>query len=98
MRMARGVAVSERASQHPMYSRDLADAPETTNAPGEVALHGATAAYPATSAPALVLAAVLDPPIPRPNFWHSGTFNYSPTARLALTACFAPGPPWQLDH
>jgi ectoine hydroxylase-related dioxygenase (phytanoyl-CoA dioxygenase family) len=32
-----------------------------------------------------------------PDLWHSGTFNYSPTARLALTACFAPGAPWGLD-
>jgi ectoine hydroxylase-related dioxygenase (phytanoyl-CoA dioxygenase family) len=32
-----------------------------------------------------------------PDLWHSGTFNYTPAARLALTACFAPGPPWQLD-
>jgi ectoine hydroxylase-related dioxygenase (phytanoyl-CoA dioxygenase family) len=32
-----------------------------------------------------------------PDLWHSGTFNYSPAARLALTACFAPGPPWPLD-
>jgi hypothetical protein len=31
------------------------------------------------------------------DLWHSGTFNYTPAARLALTACFAPGPPWQLD-
>jgi ectoine hydroxylase-related dioxygenase (phytanoyl-CoA dioxygenase family) len=29
-----------------------------------------------------------------PDLWHSGTFNYSPAARLALTATFAPGPPW----
>jgi hypothetical protein len=27
-----------------------------------------------------------------PDLWHSGTFNYSPTARLALTAGFGPGP------
>jgi len=32
-----------------------------------------------------------------PDLWHSGTFNYSPAARLALTACFAPGPPWGLE-
>jgi hypothetical protein len=32
-----------------------------------------------------------------PDLWHSGTFNYSPTARLALTACFAPGAPWGLE-
>jgi hypothetical protein len=31
-----------------------------------------------------------------PDLWHSGTFNYSPAARLAVTACFAPGPPWGL--
>jgi hypothetical protein len=30
-----------------------------------------------------------------PDLWHSGTFNYSPAARLALTATFAPGPPWR---
>jgi Phytanoyl-CoA dioxygenase (PhyH) len=32
-----------------------------------------------------------------PHLWHSGTFNYSPSARLALTVCFAPGPPWGLE-
>ena len=32
-----------------------------------------------------------------PDLWHSGTFNYTPAARLALTATFAPGPPWQLS-
>lgn len=32
-----------------------------------------------------------------PDLWHSGTFNYSPAARLALTACFPPGPPWRLN-
>jgi hypothetical protein len=32
-----------------------------------------------------------------PDLWHSGTFNYTPTARMALTASFAPGPPWQLS-
>lgn len=32
-----------------------------------------------------------------PDLWHLGTFNYSPAARLALTACFAPGPPWPLE-
>ncbi len=32
-----------------------------------------------------------------PDLWHSGTFNYSPAARLALTACFAPGPAWRLN-
>jgi ectoine hydroxylase-related dioxygenase (phytanoyl-CoA dioxygenase family) len=32
-----------------------------------------------------------------PDLWHSGTFNYTPAARLALTATFAPGPPWQLE-
>jgi hypothetical protein len=32
-----------------------------------------------------------------PDLWHSGTFNYSPAARLALTVCFAPGPPWPLE-
>jgi hypothetical protein len=32
-----------------------------------------------------------------PDLWHSGTFNYTPAARLALTATFAPGPPWPLD-
>ena len=32
-----------------------------------------------------------------PDLWHSGTFNDSPAARLALTACFAPGPPWELE-
>jgi len=32
-----------------------------------------------------------------PDLWHSGTFNYSPAARLAVTACFAPGPPWGLE-
>jgi hypothetical protein len=31
------------------------------------------------------------------DLWHSGTFNYTPAARLALTACFAPGPPWRLE-
>jgi len=31
------------------------------------------------------------------DLWHSGTFNYTPAARLALTACFAPGPPWPRD-
>jgi ectoine hydroxylase-related dioxygenase (phytanoyl-CoA dioxygenase family) len=32
-----------------------------------------------------------------PDLWHSGTFNYSPAARLALTACLAPGLPWGLE-
>ena len=32
-----------------------------------------------------------------PDLWHSGTFNYTPAARLALTASFAPGPPWRLE-
>ena len=32
-----------------------------------------------------------------PDLWHSGTFNYTPTARLAMTACFAPGPPWRFE-
>ena len=32
-----------------------------------------------------------------PDLWHSGTFNYSPAARLALTATFAPGPLWQFE-
>jgi hypothetical protein len=27
-----------------------------------------------------------------PDLWHSGTFNYSPAPRLALTANFGPGP------
>jgi len=26
------------------------------------------------------------------DLWHSGTFNYSPAPRLAVTAGFAPGP------
>jgi ectoine hydroxylase-related dioxygenase (phytanoyl-CoA dioxygenase family) len=32
-----------------------------------------------------------------PDLWHSGTFNYTPAARLALTATFSPGPPWRLE-
>jgi len=27
------------------------------------------------------------------DLWHSGTFNYTPAARLALTVHFDPGPP-----
>jgi ectoine hydroxylase-related dioxygenase (phytanoyl-CoA dioxygenase family) len=30
-----------------------------------------------------------------PDLWHSGTFNYTPAPRLALTAGFGHGPPWQ---
>ena len=26
------------------------------------------------------------------DLWHSGTFNYSPAPRLAVTAGFSPGP------